>query len=83
MGFSEEVEGYGHEDCIPFSGDSRDWVPKFKSGKTLDDLKGRTVILEIKFSDGILYSLEGDFTNIGNIQAARYRILNKQPDIKW
>lgn len=83
MGFSEELEGYGHEDCVPFSGDSKDWVPEFRNGKKLDDLKGKTVIFEIRFTNGFLYSLEGDFINIGNIQASRYRKMNKLPDIKW
>lgn len=83
MGFSEEIEGYSHEDCIPFSGDSKDWMPVFKSGKKLDDLKGKTIVIEVKFSDGRLYSLEGDFTNIGNIQASRYRKMQKMPEIPW
>lgn len=73
LGHSKAVEGYGHEDCVPFSGDSTDWVPVFKNGKTLDELKNKTLVFEIKFSDGCIYSISGDYTDVFNTQAARYR----------
>ena len=70
------LEGYAHEDCVPFSGDSTDWVPVFQNGKKLDDLKGKTVMLEIKIEDGTIYSISGDFTSIMNTEGVRYRKLN-------
>ena len=69
------IDGYSHEDCVPFSGDSTDWVPVFKNGKKLDELRGKTVMLEIKIEDGTIYSLSGDFTSVMNTEAVRYRQL--------
>ena len=73
------VEGFSHEDCIPFSGDSTDWVPEFKSGKKISDMVGKTLIFEIKLEDGEIYSIYGDITPVFNVPAARYRINNEMP----
>ena len=73
LGISHPLEGYGHEDCIPFSGDSIDWTVCYKNGKTLDELKNKTLVFEVKFTDGSLYSISGDFTDAFNTQAARFR----------
>ena len=73
LGISHPLESYGHEDCIPFSGDSIDWEVKFKNGNTLDSLKNKTLIFEVKFTDGTLYSISGDYTDVFNTQAARFR----------
>lgn len=69
-----QLEGYNHEDCIPFTGDSTDWVPCFKSGKTLDELSGKTVALEIKLEDGSVYSMTADCTPLMNWQGIHYRL---------
>ena len=73
LGFSVPVEGYGHEDCIPFSGDSTDLTIEYKNGKLLDDLKGKTLVFEIRFNDGTIYSVSGNYEDVFNTQAARYR----------
>jgi len=73
LGFSEPIEGMGHEDCIPFTGDSTDWVPTWSSGKTPEDLAGHTLVFELRFTDGEVYSFGGDWTDVFNTQAARYR----------
>ena len=73
LGISHPVEGYSHDDCIPFEGDSTDWVPTYKNGNTLDALKGKTLVLEVRYEDGELYSISGDFTLLFNTPAARYR----------
>lgn len=83
LGIARPMEGFGHEDCEPFSGDSIDWVPKFKNGRTLDELTGKTIVFEIKFRDGRLFSLSGDFTNVSNTQAARYRKFHVLPENKY
>lgn len=80
LGISHRLEGYSHEDCVPFSGDSIDWVPKFKNGKTMNDLKEQTIVIEIKFRKGSLFSLTGDYTNVSNTQAARYRKFHVLPE---
>ncbi len=79
-GHSFVIDGYGHEDCIAFSGDSSDWIVKFKDGKDLNSLKGKTLVFEIKFTDGELYSLHGDFTPTLNIPGVRYRTHGIMPD---
>ena len=80
LGLSHPVEGYDHDDCIPFEGDSTDWVPSWKDGKTLTDLTGKTLVLEIRFEDGELYSVSGDFTLLFNTPAARFRKYGELPN---
>lgn len=79
FGSGHAIEGYSHEDCIPFSGDSTDWVPQFKNGKKLDDLRGKTLILEVKMTDGSIYSISGEFRPVMNLQGARYRVKGIAP----
>ena len=52
------AEGFSAGDCGPFTGDSLSWSPTWKSGRTLDDLIGRTVRVEIIFERARLYSIE-------------------------
>ena len=73
IGYCEVEPGFSHEDCIPFSGDSCDWVPQFKNGKTLEDFRGKIVAFEVRFSNGELYSIYGDMTPLFNIEGERYR----------
>ncbi len=73
LGTASPLEGYGHEDCVAFSGDSTDWVPKYKSGKLVSDLVGKTLVFEIKFENGEIFSFGGDYTDVFNIEAAVYR----------
>ena len=73
LGAATPLSGYGHEDCVPFFGDCADWVPKFKSGKLVGDLAGQTLVFEIKFEDGELFSFGGDYTDAFNVEAAVYR----------
>ena len=73
LGIASPLEGYGHEDCVVFSGDCTDWVPKYKSGKQIVDLVGKTLVFEIRFQDGELFSLGGDYTDVFNVEAAVYR----------
>ena len=79
LGFSRPIEGMGHGDCLPFSGDSKDWVPAFRSGKKIGDLGKSTLVFEIKFLNGELFSLAGDFTEVYNTQGARYRKYGEIP----
>ncbi len=80
-GFCKVEEGMDYDDCIPFTGDTTDWVPQFSSGKTLDDLKGETLTFEIRFSDGELYSISGDMVPLFGSEGDRYRRLGKLPEV--
>ena len=73
LGHTRPLAGFSHEECIPFSGDSTDWIPTYSSGKILDEYKGATLVFEIKFEDGELYSLSGDYIDAFNTEAVRYR----------
>lgn len=79
-GCCDLLEGYTHEDCIPFEGDSTAWIPAFKNGNTIDMLKNRTVSFEIKFEDGEIYSVSGECIPVMNLQSARYKKFGKMPD---
>ena len=83
LGLSEPVLGYGAEDCIPFSGDSTDHTPRYKGGRSLDDLVGKTLVFEINFESGALYSLFGDYVDLYNTESARYRMLGVMPTRKF
>ena len=54
----EVAEGFSAAECRPFTGDSLRWTPTWSSGRSLDELIGRTVRVEILFERGRLYSLE-------------------------
>ena len=81
LAFNKQYPGMSHEDCVEFSGDCTEWIPEFRTGKTFDELVGKTVIFEIKMQNGEIFSLCGDFTDIYNTQAARYRKWGTMPTI--
>lgn len=67
------LEGFAHEDCIPFSGDTTRWVPSYKSGRGIESLAGKPVFLEIRLSKGgRIYAYQGDFTPLMNTETMRY-----------
>ncbi len=80
LGVAKPIEGYSHEDCVPFGGDCTDWVPEFKNGKKVSDLSGKTIVFEVKFTDGEIYSFAGDFTDVYNTEGARYRKFGVLPE---
>ncbi len=82
LGIASAIEGYSKEDCIPFSGDSTDFTPRFKNGKTIDALSGKTLVFEINYKGGALYSLFGDYTDVFNTEGARYRKFGALPSRK-
>jgi hypothetical protein len=74
------AEGYGHEDCVAFSGDSTDWTVEFKNGKTLDQFIGKTIVVELKIKNGEVYSLSGDCVPVMNVEAGYYRKFGVLPE---
>lgn len=73
LGIAKPLTGYSHEDCIPFSGDSLSHVPQYKNQNTLSSLAGRTLVFEVRYTNGALYSLSGDYTDVFNTEGVRYR----------
>lgn len=80
LGTAKPIDGYTHEDCVPVSGSFTDWVPEYTTGRRVDELKGKTLVFEVKFNDGELYSLAGDYTDVYNVPAARYRKTGEMPE---
>lgn len=68
----KEIPGYGLEDCIPFSGDSTAWEPRWKDGKTLPQLAGQNICLELAFTGGYLFAVRGDCTPLMYSEGVRY-----------
>lgn len=66
------VEGFDHSDCEPFSGDSVAWQPHFRGG-SMERLKGKTLIIEIRMKNGLLYSVSGDMKPVSYHQGRKYR----------
>lgn len=77
----EPLEGFSHEDCVPFTGDSTAWVPEWKGGR-LKQFAGRILVIELRFADGRLYSISGDGTPVMSAEGARFIKYGRLPDIK-
>ncbi len=75
-----EIDGLGHNSCIPFSGDSVDWVPEWESGRVLSELEGHTLVLEVRIHGGSIYSLSGDCSPMFKVDAARVRMAKRSSD---
>ncbi len=81
FGHGTPVPGYGHEDCVPFSGDDTAWQPSW-DGKGLDALVGRTLSLELRLTDGRVYALRGDCLPMCNTDAMRWRLFGAVPPLR-
>ncbi|WP_127580344.1 hypothetical protein [Paenibacillus koleovorans] len=57
----EVLKGYSLDESIPFTSDSTSWEPQWKDGKSLRDLVGRTIMIELHLVNSRLYALRGDF----------------------
>ena len=73
LGIARPLMGYSHEDCVPFTGDSTDWIPTYTSGRTVSELVGKTIVFEIRFENGEVFSFGGDYTDAFNVEAEVYR----------
>ena len=79
---AKPIDGFTHEDCIPFSGDEKHYVPQFKNGKSIRDLVGSVFSIEVKFEDGSLNSYSGDYINMSQMEVKQYLIFGRVPDVK-
>jgi hypothetical protein len=55
------LPGYDYEQCSPFAGDDAAWRPVWKNGKTLDQMAGKVVRLEIELLNARIYAIRGTF----------------------
>jgi len=55
------LPGYSFEDCIPFSGDSTVWRPRWKDEKTPAAQAGKVIRVEVSLRNARLYAIRGDF----------------------
>ena len=62
------LDGYSFDDCEPFSGDDTAWTPTWKGGKTLADLSGQAIRLDVQLNSARLYAIRGDFVQMSNRQ---------------
>ena len=72
---NELYEGYSHEDCIAFSGDSCSWTPVWKNGKRLDELTDKIVQIELKFKNGTVYSFSGEYVPMMDLESHRWQYM--------
>lgn len=54
------IEGFSFADSVPYTGDSVAFAPQFKQ-RRLEELKGRSVHLELECRTATLFAMEGDF----------------------
>ena len=73
LGYCKPVAGFSHGDCIPFSGDSTDWIPRYRGGRNVASLTGHVLCFEIRFENGDFYSFSGNATFVFNVEGERYR----------
>jgi hypothetical protein len=55
-GHRTPISAFDHEDCAPFTADSTAHTVRW-SGRSLDELAGRAIRLEIAFRDADLYTI--------------------------
>lgn len=69
---NQPLEGFSHQDCIPFFGDNTKWIPTYRGGRTLAELREKPVFLEIQLPKGRIYAYQGDFTPLMNTETMRF-----------
>ncbi len=67
------LDGYRFDQCVPLTGDDTAWTPAWKSGKTLGQLAGKLLRLEVELAAARLYALHGDFVPLVAGEARRFR----------
>lgn len=53
-------EGFAFDDCIPFSGDHVEIIPKWRE-RNLSDLIGKVIKIHIEINNGVIFSINGSF----------------------
>jgi hypothetical protein len=58
----QPMAGFGYDDCQPCNSDETAWSPRWSGGKTLAEMGGRMVRIELRMRKAQWYSLRGDFS---------------------
>jgi hypothetical protein len=74
------LEGYTFADCEPFSGDDATWTPTWRNGKTLSQLAGKALRLEVQLDSARLYAIRGDFVQMQGRQSRTFSQDNVIPE---
>ena len=56
---NKPIEGFTFSDCLPFNGDDFSWKPKWRTHE-LSELKGSVFLIEIRWFNGIIWTVEVD-----------------------
>ncbi len=75
----EVLPGYGFDNCLPFSGDSRSWIPSWKGNRLMSSLPARTLRLEVELANARLYAIRGDFLPLTAGECWRIEQLGETP----
>lgn len=76
---TEPVPGFGHSDCAPFSGDAVRWIPAWKGGG-LAGFTGQSLVFELRFTGGEVYSLSGNCIPMMFVEARKQERFGTVPD---
>lgn len=68
----EPIAGFRFEDCIPFSGDSTCWTPRWRDDRRVANLGNRIVHLAVRIANGRLFAIRGDFQLVTVVEANRF-----------
>ena len=76
----DAVDGYGFDDCAPFRGDDLFWTPRWKHDRSLAELTGRFVRLEIRLDHARMYAIRGDFVPTTQSEAKTLAARGEEPE---
>lgn len=67
---SRPIPGFTFEECVPFERDDRTDAPLRWKEKSLAELTGRVVRLDVRFRNAHLYAFRGDFHFVDALDVA-------------
>ena len=74
------LEGYAFSECVPFSGDSTSWQPRWQGGKSLAALSEKIVRVEVALRHSRIYAIRGDFVPLIGIEVRRFESNAEVPE---
>lgn len=73
------LEGFTFGECVPFSGDSTTWQPRWHSGRRMVAQSGNIVRVEVALRNSRIYAIRGDFLPLVGGECWRYEEENETP----